>query len=97
MNESKGPLPELDYQFSAKLKSNDTYKIFVTVPGSKEVLGTGKAVKIGGTVDNHPFQATLMPSGDGLHWLPFRIAIRKAIGKDAAGREVSVHLNERFT
>ena len=89
--------PPLDYRFVTKLESNGTYNIFLTVPRSKEILGTGKAVKIGGTIDNHPFQATLMPSGDGLHWLPLRLAIRKAIGKNQAGDEVSVHLGERFS
>lgn len=93
----KVDLPKIDYQFSAKLESNESFNFFLTVPRSKEILGTGKAVKIGGTIDNHPFLATLMPSGDGRHWLPLRIAIRKAISKNHAGEEVSVHLKERFS
>jgi len=90
-------LPELDYQFSAHLETNSTYPIYVTVPRSKDILGTGKAVKVGGTIDDHPFQATLMPSGDGAHWLPLRIASRRAIGKNSAGEPVAVHLTQRFS
>jgi hypothetical protein len=89
--------PPLDYQFSAPLEANDTYDIFVTVPRSKEILDTGKTVKLAGTIDGHAFQATLMPSGTGGHWLPLRLAIRKAIGKNQAGLTVDVHLTERFS
>ena len=92
-----GILPKLDYRFSALLEANETYNIFLTVPRSKEMLGTGKAVKVGGTIDNQPFQATLMPSGDGRHWLPLRIAIRKSIGKNSAGEVVDIHLTDRFS
>jgi hypothetical protein len=38
-----------------------------------------------------------MPSGAGPHWLPVRAALCKAIGKDAAGDEVTVHLAQRLT
>lgn len=91
------PLPSLNYQFEAELETNTTYNTYVTVPQSKEVLGTGKAVKVAGTIDGHPFQATLMPSGEGLHWLPLRIAICKLIGKNRAGEKVRIHLKERFS
>ena len=93
----KNELPKIDYRFTAALESNATYNIFLTVPKSKEILGTGKTVKVGGTIDGQPFQATLMPSGEGLHWLPLRIAIRKLIGKNQAGEQVRVHLTERFS
>ena len=49
---------------------------------SKDVLQTGKPVKIRARVDDHQFEATLMPLGDGAHMLPIRAAIRKAIKKD---------------
>jgi hypothetical protein len=67
------------------------------VPGSAELLGTRRAVKVGGTIDGHPFAATLMPSGAGPHWLPLRAAICTAIGKAEAGADVTVHLRERFS
>ncbi|MGY1671943.1 hypothetical protein [Geodermatophilus sp. SYSU D00710] len=43
------------------------------------------------------FTATCMPSGEGPHWPPLRKAICQAIGKDAAGQEVPVHLQQRFS
>ena len=69
----------------------------MTVPDSAEVLGTRKAVKIGGTIDGHAFAATLMPSGAGPHWLPLRAAICTAIGKAQAGDQVTVALQQRFS
>lgn len=87
----------LDHRFSAPLEKHGAFDTWVTVPGSADVLGTGKAAKIAGTIDGHAFTATLMPSGSGPHWLPPRKAIRQAIGKDAEGDVVDVHLTERFT
>lgn len=69
----------------------------VDVPGSDDVLGTRKAVKVGGSIDGHPFNVTLMPSGKGPHLMPINAALRKRIGKDQTGSEVTVHLTERFT
>ena len=33
--------PKIDYEFSGTLECNETYNIFLTVPRSREVLGTG--------------------------------------------------------
>lgn len=52
-------------------------------------------MKVAGTLDGRPFDATLMPSGEGTHWLPLKWAYCAAIGKEAAGEEVAVHLLER--
>jgi Domain of unknown function (DUF1905) len=67
------------------------------VPGSVELLGTGRAVKISGTIDGHRFNATVMPSGHGTHWLPIRAALCKLIDKHRAGETVSFHFDERVT
>ena len=67
----------------------------LTLVGSDVVLGTRRAVKVEGTIDGHPFAATLMPSGRGPHWLPLRAAICRDIGKSRAGEEVAVHLQQR--
>jgi hypothetical protein len=67
------------------------------MPGSAEVLGTRRAVKVGGTIDGHPFTATLMPSGEGPHWLPIRAALCRQIGKHQAGEEVAFRLEQRFS
>lgn len=53
------------------------------------------AVKVAGTLDGHPFAATLMLSGAGPHWLPLRATLCAAIGKDRAGQDVAVHLQQR--
>ncbi len=87
----------LDHSFTAPIEKDGAFTTYVTVPGSAELLGTRKAVKVTGTIDGHPFAATLMPSGSGPHWLPIRAALCKAIGKSAAGEEVTFHLAERLT
>jgi hypothetical protein len=87
----------LDLEFTAAIEKDGAFATYLTVPGSADALGTRKAVKVAGTIDGHPFTATLMPSGAGPHWLPLRAAICRAIGKGAAGDEVRVRLTERFT
>jgi len=87
----------LDHTFTAPIEKDGSFATYVTVPGSAELLGTRKAVKVTGTIDGHPFAATLMPSGSGPHWLPIRAALCKAIGKSRAGEEVTFHLDERLT
>ncbi|MFI6476475.1 DUF1905 domain-containing protein [Nonomuraea sp. NPDC050663] len=87
----------LDYTFTAPLEKDGAFTTFVTVPGSAELLGTRRPVKVSGTIDGHPFAATLMPSGEGPHWLPVKKALCKLIGKEAAGEEVRFHLQERLS
>lgn len=85
----------LDHTFTAPIHKDGTFATYLVVEGSAELLGTRRPVKVSGTVDGHPFDATLMPSGEGLHWLPLKKAYCNAIGKDAAGQEVTVHLHQR--
>lgn len=93
----KSPQP-LDYSFTSPIEKDGAFTTYLTVPGSAELLGTRRAVKVTGTLDGtHPFEATLMPSGDGPHWLPLRVALCTAIGKSAAGEAVTVHLQQRLT
>ncbi|MGY1609474.1 DUF1905 domain-containing protein [Geodermatophilus sp. SYSU D00700] len=87
----------LDATFTAPLEKDGASATYLTVPGSAELFGTRRAVEAGGTIDGHAFTATCMPSGEGPHWLPLRKAICQAIGKDAAGQQVSVHLQQRFS
>jgi hypothetical protein len=96
MTTQKQPQP-LGHAFTVPIEKDGAFATFVTVPGSAELLGTRRAVKVGGTIDGHPFTATLMPSGEGPHWLPIRAALCKLIGKDRAGDEVAFRLEQRFS
>jgi hypothetical protein len=87
----------LDYEFTAPIEKDGSFATYLTAPNSKEVLGTGRAVKVEGTMDGHPFAATLMPSGQGVHWLPMRAAICRLIGKSTAGDMVEVHVRRRLS
>ncbi|GGO28820.1 DUF1905 domain-containing protein [Micromonospora parathelypteridis] len=87
----------LDHRFTAPIEKDGAFATYVTVPDSAELLGTRRAVKVTGTIDGHPFNATLMPSGTGPHWLPIRAALCKAIGKSEAGAEVNFHLEQRLS
>lgn len=93
---SSTPVP-LDHSFTAPLENDGAFATYVTVHESAELLGTRRTVKIGGTIDGHRFEATLMPSGDGPHWLPIRASLCKLIGKHGAGEHVEFHLDRRFT
>ncbi|MET8354739.1 MULTISPECIES: DUF1905 domain-containing protein [unclassified Micromonospora] len=87
----------LDHRFTAPIEKDGAFATYVTVPDSAELLGTRRAVKVTGTIDGHPFSATLMPSGTGPHWLPIRAALCKLIGKSEAGAEVTFHLDQRLS
>lgn len=67
----------------------------VLLPGSAEVLGTRRAVKVTGTVDGGPLDTSFMPTGDGGHMLPVRKPLLAAIGK-GVGDDVTVHLAQRL-
>ena len=87
---------QIDHVFTSRIEKDGAFPTFLELPGSAEVLGTRRAVRVGGTLDGHPFTATLMPSGQGPHWLPLKKALCAAIGKDQAGTAVAVHLQQRF-
>jgi len=92
------PTPvEIDYSFTSRIEKDGAFATYLTVPGSAEHFGTRKAVKVSGTIDGHPFAATLMPSGTGPHWLPLKKSMCATIGKDEAGDEVSIHLEQRLS
>ncbi len=83
-------------QFTATLRKTDhkgawTYVVW---PQSAEFFGTHGLVKVRGTIDGQPFTSSFMAMGDGVHMLPVKADIRKAIGKDE-GDKVTVVLEER--
>jgi hypothetical protein len=87
----------LDASFTAPIRKDGAFPTYLELAGSAELLGTRRAVKVAGTLDGHPFEATLMPSGTGPHWLPLRAALCTAIGKSDAGQDVVVRLQQRFS
>ena len=87
----------LDASFTAPIRKDGAFATYLELPGSAELLGTRRAVKVAGTLDGHPFEATLMPSGAGPHWLPLRAALCKVIGKADAGEQVAVCLRQRLS
>lgn len=87
----------LDASFTEPIRKDGAFATYIELPGSDEVLGTRRAVKVSGTLDGHPFAATLMPSGDGPHWLPLRKALCEQIGKSQADEVVEVRLEQRTT
>ena len=87
----------IDHRFTSPIEKDGAFPTYLTVPGSAELLGTRKAVKVTGTIEGTPFAATLMPSGEGPHWLPLKKALCAQIGKSDVGVEVTVHLQQRLT
>lgn len=65
----------------------------VNWPGSKQILGTGKATKIKGTVDGYPIQIALMPNGQGDHMLSLNKTILKKINKQL-GDTVTIFIED---
>lgn len=95
MSTSPGPM---DLTFTAPIGVEVKGELWscVEVPGSVELFGTGKAVKIVATVDGEPVTAGLLPTGADGHMLSISAKLRKKLGKDL-NDPVTVHVTERLT
>jgi hypothetical protein len=91
------PMPKLPKSFTAMLEKspNPGGWTYVVWPDSANFFGTHGLVKISGKIDGHPFRASFMAMGSGVHMLPVKSEVRKAIGKDV-GDIVKVVLEERL-
>ena len=91
MNDIIKPAQMINCAFAATIISdaNSDWSC-VQIPGSAAFFGTGKAVKVVGTVDGHPYEASMLPVGNGTHMMPIRAPFRKVIGK-GLGDEVRVN------
>lgn len=89
---------ELDHSFTAPIGvevRGETWSC-VEVPGSAELLGTKKSVRVDAVVDDVPMSDVgLMVTGRGGHMLSLSAPIRKRLGKDV-GDEVAVRLLRRL-
>lgn len=71
-------------KFKTKLKKVGTWTIAVAPFNTYKLFGTKKSVRTKGTINGYSYSAiSLMPLGDGTHFLPIKTEIRKAIKKNA--------------
>lgn len=85
----------IDLSFTAEVIADpNSGWLCVQMPNSAELFGTGKSVKVAGTVDGHDYEASMLPVGGGVHMMPLRAPFRKVL-KKGLGDEVVVHLTRR--
>ena len=86
----------LDHEFEVPLRRDEAKGAWTiaVLPGSGELLGTRRPVKVSGLMDGHRFEATLLPMGDGTHMVPVRAALRKKVDK-GDGDVVRIRLDRK--
>ncbi|MFB2586591.1 DUF1905 domain-containing protein [Herbiconiux liukaitaii] len=88
----------LDHSFSAPIGVDVKGDVWscVEMPGSAEFFGTGRSVKVVGTIDSEPIASAFMPTGTGGHMLSVSAKLRKKLGKEV-GDTVTVRLTKRLS
>ena len=92
-------MSELDYTFTATIGVDVKGKLWscVEIPGSVELLGTGKSARVDASVEAVELENVgLMPTGTGGHMLSLSAKVRKQLKKDL-GDSVTVRLRRRLT
>lgn len=88
----------LDHTFTAPIGVEVKGEVWscVEMPGSAEFFGTGRSVKVTGTIDAEPLASAFMPTGSGGHMVSVSANLRKKLGKEI-GDTVMVRLSERLS
>ena len=86
----------LDKKFKATLQKSPAKGgwTYVVTDWTPKFFGTRGRVRVAGTVDGEPFEATFMALGDGTHKLPLKADLRRRINK-GEGDTVTIHLTSR--
>ena len=78
------------YEYDTVLIKGPQLGIFAEFPfESAKVFGTRKAIRVKATFDGKMYRMSLLPHGNGTHWLHLKKDIRDAIGKTEGD---SVHI-----
>ena len=88
----------LDHSFEAPIGVDVKGEVWscVEMPGSAAFFGTGRSVKVVGTIDGQPIASAFMPTGTGGHMLSVSAKLRAKLGKKI-GDVVTVRLTERLS
>jgi len=86
----------IDKTFTATLQKSSAKGgwTYVVTDWTAEFFGTRGLVRVSGTIDDHPFSASLMALGDGTHKLPIKAELREILDK-REGDPVIIHLTQR--
>ncbi len=82
------------YEFTGELYQGARGGYYIDFPFDvRKEFGTKKQVKVKVWFDGHPERKSLLPKGDGTHWLSVAYEVRMAIGK-SDGDRINVAVEE---
>lgn len=72
-----------EYKYTTLLVKGPQNRVFAHFPyQSAKIFGTRKPVRVKASFDGKMYRMSLLPRGNGAHWLHVRKEIRKSIGKE---------------